>query len=99
MIKPIGPITYLPADTLGKGSAAGWYLAAVLFAVSSTPAFSQQQQQQQQQKPPEFQAMVNKLMEEINSNVQCTAALISDRREIAKLKDELETLKNKKEIK
>lgn len=52
--------------------------------------------QNQNSKPPEFQAMVDRYMEEINSNLQCRAALITDRQEIQRLKAEIEELKKDK---
>lgn len=65
-------------------------LIVFLITVLSTSALAQNN------KPPEFQAMADRYMEEINSNLQCRAALITDKQEIQKLKAEIEELKKDK---
>ena len=49
-----------------------------------------------QQASPEMQALQTRVMQEINSNLQCSAANINIQQELAKLKAELEALKGDK---
>lgn len=59
--------------------------------------FNQSSLAQNNNKPPDFQAIAEKLMEEINNNIQCRAGLITDKQENQKLKAEIEKLKKDKQ--
>lgn len=50
---------------------------------------------QQQPPTPETQALQTKLMQEINSNLQCTTSLITMQQQVQKLTDEIKELKEK----
>lgn len=60
-------------------------LISLLFL--STSAFAQQSS--------ETQALNEKLVEEINSNLQCKTNLINEKKEIKRLQNEIEKLKEK----
>lgn len=62
------------------------------FLLLATPALAQQPPPP----TPEVQALQGKLMQEINSNLQCTTAAITLQAENAKLKAELDALKEPK---
>jgi predicted RNA-binding Zn ribbon-like protein len=61
---------------------------ALLLVLLATPALAQQPAP-----PPEMQALQGRVMQEINANLQCSAATIVLQADNAKLKAEIEALK------